>query len=288
MASSLLKRGPGKDTAVVLEYQVNRHSNACTHGGGESRLRLHGDGGLSLLVTRSHAEDERFGPGSFRGRIGKSRWDSVFAAIARMKRVEAGAMMPMPGIHEANQILILESGGRTADFSLTGSIPPSQELLAAGFEAASGLLGEARKDTLWSLGLAGSAKRDRGGRVSVRAAWTLRGDRPVRIKLPSAAKPPACPSMELRSHRVIEEEEGVTSLSPDIRSTALRKAPRGAQAWKEIRPGDSISAELDFGPLGKPDRALEARLVHTGFPVVSAATGDTLAVVTLFSGAFRF
>ena len=87
---------------MVLEYQVNRHSNACTHDWSESRLRLHGDGGLSLLITRSHAEDERSGPGSYRGRIGKARWDSVFTAISRMKRVEAGLLMPMPGIHDAN------------------------------------------------------------------------------------------------------------------------------------------------------------------------------------------
>jgi hypothetical protein len=288
MAAALLKQGPGKDTGVVLEYHVNRHSNECTHDWSESRLRLHGDGGLSLLITRSHAEDERFGPGSFRGRIGKARWDSVFTAISRMKRVEAGLLMPMPGIHDANQVLMLKRGGRTADLNLTGGMPPSQELLAAGFEAASGLLREARQDTLWSLGLAGRVQRDREGRASLRAAWILRGGLPVRIRLPSAAEPPACPSMEMRSHPPIREEEGVTPLPPEIRRSTLRKAPRGALAWKDIRPGDSLLVDLDFGSLGPDGQVLEARLVHSGLPVVSPVTGDTLALVTLFSRAFRF
>jgi hypothetical protein len=94
--------------------------------------------------------------------------------------------------------------------------------------------------------------------------------------------------MEMRSHPPIREEEGVTPLPPEIRRSTLRKAPRGALAWKDIRPGDSLLVDLDFGSLGPDGQVLEARLVHSGLPVVSPVTGDTLALVTLFSRAFRF
>jgi hypothetical protein len=62
-------------------------------------------------------------------------------------------------------------------------------------------------------------------------------------------------------------------------------------AWQELQPGDSVSVSGVFLiPKAKNSSRVEREgsLMHMGIPVGLAGSEDTLAVVTLFSGYFRF
>lgn len=292
LAGTLLKKGAGKDTALVLEYQVNRHSNTCTNHQPEIGLRLYGDGRLALLVTRSWAETDDNGPASTRGVIGRAGWDSLFSAIAKMKWLPVAAdpflPMPMPGMSESNYTVRIHSAGKQAEFSLSGSVPDMQDLIRNGLHAASALVESAESDTLWSLRLAGTAPKVKNGILTVKAQWRLKGSQPLRIRMPVKDAPPACGSMELSWIHPAKEVDGETPLPPEIQRVKLAKAPTGAGAWKTLKPGEPVEMESSFALSKSPGGARRGSLIHLGFPISLAGATDTLAVVTLFSGDFNF
>lgn len=284
LAESLRKRGPGNDTAVVLEFREERQSNACDRDLPESRTSLRGDGRLARVVTRSFAETEDHGPGRFAGRVGKAEWDSAFAALAAMRWAPRGPL-PMPGMSEGHSLIVLRSAGKEAEFSFTGGVPPGQDAISDGLAAAGRLASAAQRDTLWSLQLSAAAPKAGQATLSLQARWTLRGTRPVRLRLPVPASPSACGSLELAWHVPPVEKAGVTPLPPDIHR-ASPKAPPSAGAWKDLRPGDTLRLPLVFPPpAGKPPRS--GRLTHLGMAVVEPGRADTLSV-TLFSDDFPF
>ena len=290
IASVLLKSGLGLDTGLALEYQFHRTDGLCKGREPEIHLRLHGDGRLDLFRTRSWAESDRSGPGRFQGRIGKAAWDSLLLQVSDMKWEEEGGL-PLPGIAESDQVILLHAGGRTASFDFGGPVPKGQERIRNGLGAVTGLLQPAEKDTVWSLALGHADAKYRKGRLKVRAVWSLRGILPLRFRLPAPGRQPECGIVALRWTLQPKDVQGFTAVSAE-RNWAYPGSPdKEAGAWKEIQPGDSIAVAYAF-PLPKPKNAArverEGSLMHLGFPVAFAGSADTLAVVTLFSGYFRF
>ncbi|MDB5103470.1 MAG: hypothetical protein JWP91_1159 [Fibrobacteres bacterium] len=293
LASALRKSGPGPDTGLVFEYQLNRRSNACTGHEPEIRLRVFANGKLELFRTRSFAESDRFGPGSFQGKAGKAEWDSLFRMAANMEWEDARGGQPRPDGSGSNQVMILNHAGRTARFDLTGPVPPGQESIADGLGAVNALMRPAEADTVWSLGLGASEPKYRKGGLQVRAVWVLRGRIPLRIRLPLPGAQPDCGVFGLRWTQVPKDVQGFTAV-PSERNWAYPKAStlgKDAGTWKDLKPGDSLSVSLAF-PLPKAKNATrvtrEGSLMHPGFPVSLAGYSDTLATVTLFSDYFQF
>ena len=319
LATDLWTQGPGSDSGVVLEYRLNRRTNACTGPEPEVRLRLSGDGRLELLRTRSFAESDRAGPGSFAGRIGKKAWDSVFAQVSGMEWETALPGLPMPGMSESNQMIELRQAGRTARFEFTGPVPPGHDRIADGLSAVTGMIRAATADTLWSLRLGAEAGKYTQGVLRVRSSWSLRGNSPVRFRMPAVGGDTGCGVLGLRWSLQPKEVQGFTAV-PSEKKWAFpknglmmermdvwandwkrhRKAagkPAGlGQAidpgtWQELQPGDSITVSGEF-PVPKAKNSSrverEGSLMHLGIPVARAGSEDTLAVVTLFSGYFRF
>lgn len=287
LAEALRKRGPGGDTAAVFEYHLDRPSNACARDLPEARTLLRGDGRLDKVVTRSFAETEAYGPGRFAGRIGKAQWDSAFAALAAMRWAPRGPL-PMPGMSQGHALIVLRLGGKEAEFSFAGGVPPGQDAISAGLSAAARLASAAERDTLWALRLSAAFPKSGKSGLSFQALWTLRGSRPVRVLLPraAAAASPACGSLELAWHVPPVEKEGVTPLPPDIQRAAPKSPPTSPGAWKDLRPGDTLRLPLVFSvPAGKPPRS--GRLTHLGMAIVEPGGADSLAI-TLFSEAFDF
>jgi hypothetical protein len=287
LAEALRKRGPGGDTAAVCEYHLDRPSNACARDLPESRTRLRGDGRLDKVVTRSFAETEDYGPGRFAGRIGKAQWDSAFAALAAMRWAPRGPL-PMPGMSQGHALIVLRLGGKEAEFSFAGGVPPGQDAISAGLSAAARLASAAERDTLWALRLSPASPGTGKAGLSLQSLWTLRGTRPIRVRLPrtAAAASPACGSLELAWHVRPVEKEGVTSLPPEIHRASLKVQPPSPGAWKDLRPGDTLRLPLDFPlPDGKSPRS--GRLTHLGMAIVEPGGTDSLAI-TLFSEAFDF
>lgn len=303
LASDLWTRGPSPDTGMVLEYQLNRRGNACTGHEPEVRLRLSGDGRLEMIRTSSFAESERSGPGSFAGRIGKKTWDSVFAQVSGMEWETALPGLPMPGMSEANQVIMLQQAGRTARFDFTGSIPPGHDRIADGLSAVTAMIRDAAADTLWSLRLGAEEGKFRKGQLRVRAVWLLRGKTPLRFRLPVAGQGSDCGTLGLRWMLQPKDVQGFTAVPSERNWTYPKgelkreaKNPAKVEAigpgtWQDLLPGDSISVYADF-PAPKPKNSArverEGNLVHMGIPVALAGSDDTLAVVTLFSRYFRF
>ncbi len=311
LASDLWTQGPGPDTAMVLEYRLNRRANACSGHEPEVRLRLSGDGRLELLRTRSFAESDRAGPGSFSGRIGKKAWDSVFARVSGMEWETALPGLPMPGMSESDQVTELRRAGRSARFEFSGAVPPGHDRIADGLAAVTGMIRAATADTLWSLRLGAEAGKSKQGVLRARAAWSLRGKSPLRFRMPleggksgevdGGNRENGCGALGLRWTLQPKDVQGFTAVPSERNWTfpkdGLKMARRGAgQAigpgtWQELQPGDSISVSVDFpAPKAKNSARVEREgsLVHAGIPVTLAGSEDTLAVVTLFSGYFRY
>lgn len=303
LASDLWTRGPGLDTGMVLEYQLNRVSNACTGHEPETRLRLFGDGRLELTRTRSFAESERAGPGRFAGRIGKKTWDSVFAQVSGMEWETALSGLPMPGMSESNQVVALQGYGRTARFEFTGPIPPGHDRIAYGLRAVTALIRDAAADTLWSLRLGAEEGKFRKGRLRVRAAWILRGRTPMRFRFSVAGQESDCGTLGLRWMLRPKDVQGFTAVSSERNwaypkgelkrqaKTPVKVEASGSGTWQDLLPGDSLSVYADF-TIPKPKNSArverEGNLVHLGIPVALSGSDDTLAVVSLFSRYFRF
>lgn len=285
LAEVLRKRGPGSDTTVVLEYALARQSNACDRDLPESRTLLRGDGRLERVVTRSFAETEDHGPGRFAGRLGKPGWDSAFAALAAMRWAPRGPL-PMPGMSEGHALIVLRQGGQEAEFSFAGGVPPGQDAISAGLSAADRIASASQGDTLWSLRLSTVSPETGKSGLSLQALWTLQGIRPVRVRLPLAAAPPACGSLEFAWHVPPVEKEGVTPLPPDIHRASPKAPPPSPGAWRDLRPGDTLRLPLRFPlPAGKPPRS--GRLTHLGMDVAEPGRPDSLAI-TLYSEDFPF
>ena len=292
---------------MVLEYRLNRRGNACTGHEPEVRLRLSGDGRLEMIRTRSFAESERAGPGSFSGRIGKKTWDSVFARVSGMEWEAALPGLPMPGMSESNQVIALQRSGRTARFDVTGPVPPGHDRIAEGLGAVTALIREASADTLWSLDLGAEEGKSGKGLLRVRAVWTLRGKAPMRFRLPMPSLESDCGALGLRWMLRPKDVQGFTAV-PSERNRAYPKGELkfdlrgeaknpskveaiGPGSWQDLLPGDTIAVSAVF-PVPKPKNSgrveREGSLVHSGVPVAMAGSEDTSAVVTLFSGYFRF
>lgn len=319
LATELWTQGPGSDSGVVLEYRLNRPAIACTGGEPEVRLRLFGDGRLELLRTRSYTESDFAGPGSFAGRIGKKTWDSVFAQVSGMEWETALPGLPMPGMSETDRVIELRLAGRTARFESSGTVPAGHDRIADGLSAVTGMIRAATADTLWSLRFGAEAGKYKQGVLRVRASWILRGNTPVRFRLPVEGGENGCGSLGLRWSLQPKDVQGFTAV-PSEKNLAFPKnglkmegmndgkgdrkvdrkiagKPAGAgQAidpgtWRELQPGDSISVSGEF-PVPKAKNSSrverEGSLMHLGIPVAMAGREDTSAVVTLFSGYFRF
>lgn len=251
LAVDLRKTGPGKDTAVGLEYRMSRPSNACAGDEPESILRLHGDGRLSLLVTRSFRVTEVHGPGRFSGRVPRARWDSAFARFAAMKWVEQ-SFLPMPGMSESHLTLRLKRAGKEAEFTFAGALPPDQTLISKGVAAAEDFKVEAWRDTAWSLRLTAIKTKVGPSGLSLESLWTNRGRQAVRIRLPSSAKTPSCGTLELTWSAPPSREPGVTPLPPDVHGAFPKASPILSGAWKEIGPGDTARLPVAI-PIPFPD-----------------------------------
>lgn len=301
LASDLWTQGPGPDTGLVLEYQLNRRANLCTGHEPEVRLRLSADGRLEMLRTRSFAESDRAGPGGFSGRIGKKAWDSVFAQVSGMEWETSLPGLPMPGMSESNQVIELRRSGRTARFEFTGAVPVGHDRIADGLAAVTGMLRAAAADTLWSLNLAAEAGKYKQGALRVRASWSLRGKSPLRLRMPLEGGETGCGSIGLRWTLLPKDVQGFTAVPSERNWTYPKSGMKtdrrgkgetiGPGTWQELQPGDSISVSADF-PATKAKNSSrverEGSLMHSGIAVALAGSEDTLAVVTLFSGYFRF
>ncbi len=278
LAQALRKAGPGKDTSVVLEYRLGRHAGPCLNGTGtEQLLRLRGDGSLSLLRTRSHAESEIAGPARFSGRLSKAEWDSLFASLSRMKWADGGPTMPMPGMAETNRAIRLKRGKQEAGFDVTGHLPPAQATVAAGLDAASDAMRRAMADTLWALVLTGAKAERKDGVLKVKGIWRLEGRSTLRLRLPAAGNDPgACGSANLRWTLLEPEEPGVTSLPSELQDASLASLPPRAGSWVDLRPGDTASVILAYAvpKSAEAERkktkgsSLEAQLILAGATVV--------------------
>jgi hypothetical protein len=193
---------------------------------------------------------------------------------------------------EGHALIVLRQGGKEAEFSFAGGVPPGQDAISAGLSAAARLASAAERDTLWALRLsAASVNARKAGKpgnsgLSLQALWTLRGNQPVRVHLPFAAASPTCGSLELAWHVPPVFEKGVTPLPPDIHRASPKALPASPDAWKGIRPGDTLRLPIAFPSLtGKPPR--QGRLTHLGMAVSEPGRADTLAI-TLFSEDFHF
>jgi hypothetical protein len=252
--------------------------------GDEQRLRLRGDGALSLLRTRSHAETDLAGPARFSGRLTRAEWDSLFAALSRMQWMSGGLSMPMPGMAETHRDLRLKRGKQEAGFDVTGHLPPAQATVAAGLDAASEAMRRASADTQWTLVLTGAKAERKNGVLKVKGTWRLKGRSSLRLRMPVAGSDPgACGSAGLRWTLLEPEEPGVTSLHPELRDAPLASPLPRAGSWVDLRPGDSTSVILDFAvpPSAEAERnkvkgsLLQAQLVHIGAAVVeNVPAGD--------------
>ncbi len=287
-ASDLKNKGIVRDTALVMEYQVNRHTNTCTNQLPESTLRLYGDGRLSLLYTRSFADSDRNGPGSFIGSISKGEWKSLFAQLSRMEWVESSGILPMPGMSESNFVILLYSKGRQEVFSFTGNIPPNQNRIVDGLKATSDLVRRAKKDTLWNVKLTGSAKKVGHELLLVETKWSLTGKQSIKFNLPLVSvNYPACGSMGLHWYSTRNERAG-TKTYPilNIQMPPMDTLPDGG-FWKELSPGESFSVQLKFSLTEGHKVGSKGKLNHLGMSIVLPEAGDTLGA-SLFSKEFDF